>query len=91
MKLLLALVLVLFPAVALAAPSVSIEGLVWMVVYLLCIGAVLGLLILLVRKAPFLADPIKTYAEYLIYVIGVLVLIFLLLDLAGSPIVNFRR
>jgi hypothetical protein len=89
MKYALAL-LALVSVPALAAVSMSMGGLVDLVVYLIIIGVVFGLLWFLVDKAPFIPEPFKTWIKYVILFVGVLFLINWLLGIAGHPIFILR-
>ena len=89
MKALFAILLAVSSPLAFAA-TISMGGLVETVVFLIIIGFVLGLLIFLVRKAPFIPPEWKSGIEYFIYFIVILLVINLLLGLVGTPIFNLR-
>ncbi len=89
MKALTALCLALASPLAFAA-TISMDGLVEVVVWLIVIGLVLGLLLLLVRKAPFIPPEWKTGIEYVIYFIVILFVINLLLGLIGHQFISIR-
>jgi drug/metabolite transporter (DMT)-like permease len=89
MKLVLALLLstICFPVMA---ATVSANTLVGWVVSLIVLGIICGLLIFLVRKAPFIPPEWKTGIEYLIYLVVVLIVIGWLLGFVGQPSFNIR-
>ncbi len=91
MKLALALLLTLVAAPALAVVNIGMEGLISTVIYLIVIGAVFGILIFLVNKAPFIPAEWKQFIIYFIYFVGALFLINLLLGLAGHPLFALGR
>ncbi len=84
----LALMLVATPAFA--AITMSMGGLVELVVALIIAGVIFGLLILLVRKAPFIPPEWKSGIEYVIIFVAVLIVINILLGFAGYPLVNLK-
>jgi len=89
MKLALTLLLsmICFPAMAATVTAGTLVG--W-VVSLIILGIVCGLLIFLVRKAPFIPPEWKSGIEYLIYFIVILIVIGWLLGYVGQPSVNIR-
>lgn len=89
-KLALFSLLSLVPLHALAAASVTTDGIVNLVVYMIIIGIVFGLLFFLVDRAPFIPPEWKTVIKYVIIFIAVLFLINLLLGLVGHPIITLR-
>jgi len=88
MKYALALLLVLVSPLAFAA-TISIEGLMQFVLYIIVIGLVLWLLWWLVGYAA-LPEPFAKIARIILAVIAVFFLINLLLGLVGSPIISLR-
>ncbi len=82
--------LLLVSAPAFAAITLSMQSLVEVVVALIIIGLVLGILIFLVRKAPFIPPEWKSGIEYFIYFIAALVVINFLLGLGGMSVVNWK-
>lgn len=60
-----------------------IEGLIGLVVLIIIVGIVCGLIVWLIRAAPFIPEPFKTWAEYLVYVVAVLVILMRALPLLG--------
>jgi hypothetical protein len=75
---------------AFAAVSMSVEGLVSFVIYLLVIGIVFGILLFVVGRAPFIPDPWKQIITWIIYLVGAILVINILLGLAGSPMFTLR-
>jgi hypothetical protein len=60
------------------------EGLIWLVVYALILCIVAGGLTWLVRSAPFIPEPFKSYICWGIWAILVLVLLLWLVRQAGN-------
>ena len=90
MKALLALCLAIVPTLAYAAPmTISLQGLVSAVIYLLVLAAVVWLLLFIVGKVGP-PEPFAKIITAIIYVVAALILIAMLLDFAGSPVVNLR-
>lgn len=69
-----------------AFAAFGVESLINMVIYLLIVGAIAGLLIFLVRRAPFIPGEFKSVIEYVIYFVLVIMLIYFLLGLTGHPL-----
>jgi hypothetical protein len=69
----------------------SINGttLIHELLFLLFAGIVLGIIWVLIQKAPFLNDLFKQILGYVVYLIGALILINFLLGLAGHPIIDW--
>lgn len=82
--------LALASAPALAAIGVSIQGLVELVIYLIVLGLIVGLLLFLVAKAPFIPAEWKTWINYVIYFVCVLLLINFLLSFVGYPLFTLK-
>lgn len=89
MKKLLPLVLMFVSPLAFAAISLSLSGLVELVIYLIVVGAVLWLLLWLIGYAG-LPEPFAKVAKIIIMVIAVIILINVLLGFVGQPVFNFR-
>ena len=67
--------------------TISIQGVVNVVVTLLVLGIIFGLLDLLIRKAPFIPEEWKAGIRWVLLVLAVLVLIGVLLSfVGGTPI-----
>lgn len=60
-----------------------IEGLIGLIIALIIVGIVCGLVVWLILAAPFIPDPFKSWAEYLVYVVAVLVTLVRALPLIG--------
>lgn len=60
-----------------------VEALVGLAIAILIIGLVAGLIIFLIRRAPFIPEPFRQWAEYLVIVIAVLVIVLRALPLLG--------
>ncbi len=92
MKLLLKLLPLSFLAFAMpafAALNISMQGLVEMVVYLLVLAAIVWLLLFIVSKwGP--PEPFNKFIPAFIYTVAALILIVLLLNFAGMPVVTLR-
>jgi len=63
-----------------------IEGLIGLLVLIIIVGIVCGLIVWLIRAAPFIPEPFKSWAEYLVYVVAVLVILAKALPLIGVSI-----
>jgi membrane associated rhomboid family serine protease len=67
--------------------AISLEGVVWLVVFLVVAAVIFGLLDYLIRTAPFVQEAWKPTLRWALVALGVLVLIGLLLSfLNGRPI-----
>lgn len=60
-----------------------IEGLIALLVAIIVVGLVCGLIVWLIRAAPFIPEPFKSWAEYLVYVVAVLIILAKALPLLG--------
>ena len=60
-----------------------IEGLIGLIIAFIIVGIVCGLVVWLIRAAPFIPEPFKSWAEYLVYVVAVLVILVRALPLIG--------
>lgn len=65
--------------------------LVHLVIYLVIVGCILGLLLLLVNRAP-IPEPYKGWLHFAVLAIAIIMLIFFLLGLVGNmPIYPGKR
>lgn len=60
-----------------------LEALVALAIAILIVGLIAGLCIFLIRRAPFIPEPFRQWAEYLVVVIAVLVIVIRALPLLG--------
>lgn len=90
MKLLVGLALLLSAGPAMAAIAISLSGLVELVIWMIVLGLIVGLLLFLVAKAPFIPAEWKQWINYVIYFVCVLILINFLLSFAGMPLFSVR-
>lgn len=60
-----------------------IEALIALAISILIVGLIAGLIIFLVRRAPFIPAPFRVWAEYIVIVIAVLVVLARALPLLG--------
>lgn len=63
-----------------------ISGLVGLLIAIIVIALVAGLLVFLVRSAPFIAAPFKTWLEWAIIAIAILCIILQALPLIGVSV-----
>jgi hypothetical protein len=90
MKALLASVLMFASPIVFAAPvAISLGGLVNLVIYLLILAAIVWLLLFIIAKVGP-PEPFNKILPAIVYVVAALILIAMLLDLAGSPVVTLR-
>jgi len=90
MKYALALILALASPMAFAALSVSLEGLVNVVIYLLILAGVVWLLLFIVGKVSP-PEPFAKIITTIIYVVAALILIVMLLSfVSGGPVISLR-
>jgi hypothetical protein len=72
---------------------ISIEGVVWFIIYLLGCGAIFGLLLYLVnyveQNFPMM-QPFAKFARIALVVLAILVLIGIILAVMGHPIVRVQ-
>lgn len=80
LALLALLSLVSFPVMA-AVPHFNIELILHWVFVLLVIGIIFGLVLFLVRKAPFIPPEFKTVIEYICWALLIVAVIYVLLSL----------
>lgn len=73
----------------LAALVITMAGMVQLVVTLLIFGCIVGLLFYLIQVVP-VPEPYKGYIKILLTVLVILVIIGMLLNLAGFPLVQLR-
>lgn len=80
------LVLFCMPALAATARSFSMESVVWAFVGLIVLAIIVGLLYLLIDKAPIIPADFKVYIKYALLFVVVLVVIFWLLRTFGDAL-----
>lgn len=73
----------------LAALTITMSGLVSIIVTLLIFGCIVGLLYYLIQVVP-VPEPYKGYIKIVLTVLVILCIIGMLLNLAGYPLVQFR-
>ena len=73
----------------LAALTITMAGMVSLIVTLLIFGCIVGLLFYLIHIVP-VPEPYKTWIKIVLQVLVVLVLIGMLLNFAGVPLVQIR-
>jgi uncharacterized membrane-anchored protein len=59
------------------------SGLIGLLITILIVGFIAGLVIYLIRRAPFIEEPFKSWAEWIVIAIAVLILIARALPLIG--------
>ena len=64
--------------------ELSPRGIVGIIIKLIIFGIVFGLVWMLIDRAPFLAEPWKTYIKYFLYALVAILVIYFLLGLVGS-------
>ena len=69
--------------------TITLAGLVSLIVYLLIAGCIIGLLFYLIEVVP-IREPYKGWIKIVLTVLVVLFIIGVLLNLAGMPIVQFK-
>ncbi len=62
---------------------ISLQGAVYILIYLVVGAIVLGLLDYLIKSAPFIPDPWKPNIRWVLLALGILVLIGILLSFTG--------
>lgn len=67
----------------------SVDALVWIFVWLLIFAIIVGIMILIVRKAPFIPGEWKGYFEGAIWVIALIILLFAVVSML-PPLPKFR-
>lgn len=84
-KLFLLSILSLLPLPVMAAmPSVTPRQIVYDILILVGLGLIFGLLVFLIRKAPFIPPDVKQWIEYALYVLVVIAVIFAILSFIGQ-------
>ena len=73
----------------LGAFTITLAGLVGLIVYLLIAGCIIGLLFYLIHVVP-VPEPYKGWIRIVLTVLVVLFIIGVLLNMAGVPIVQLR-
>lgn len=71
----------------------SIEDVVWTIIWILCVGAIFGLLMYLITYVETnfpTMQPFGRFARIVLVVLGVLVLIGFILSFMGHPIIRFK-
>lgn len=63
-----------------------VGGLIALLITILIVALIAGLVIFLIRRAPFIEEPFKSWAEYLVIVIAVIILILRALPLIGVSV-----
>jgi uncharacterized Tic20 family protein len=63
-----------------------VSALISLLIVILIVGLIAGLVVWLIRKAPFIPGEFKTWAEYLVIVIAVLVIVLRALPLVGVAV-----
>lgn len=63
-----------------------IEALIALAITILVVGLIAGLVIFLIRRAPFIPAPFGQWAEYVVIVIAVLVILLRALPLLGVSV-----
>lgn len=63
-----------------------VSGLIGLLITILIVALIAGLVIFLIRRAPFIEEPFKSWAEYLVIVIAVIIVILRLLPLIGVSV-----
>lgn len=63
-----------------------VESLIGLIVVLIVVGIVCGMIVWLIRTVPFVSEPFKSWAEYLVYVVAVLIVLAKALPLIGVSI-----
>ncbi|MBP2465912.1 hypothetical protein CN221_14660 [Sinorhizobium meliloti] len=63
-----------------------IEALIALAITILVVGLIAGLVIFLIRRAPFIPAPSGQWAEYVVIVIAVLIILLRALPLLGVSV-----
>lgn len=61
-------------------------GLIALVITILIVGFIASLVVFLIRRAPLIEEPFKSWAEYLVIVIAVIIIILRALPLIGVSV-----
>jgi hypothetical protein len=62
------------------------SSLVGLLIFLLVVFLICGLVVFLIRRAPFIEQPFKAWAEYAVVVVAVLIVIIRLLQALGVSV-----
>jgi hypothetical protein len=62
------------------------SGLIGLLITILIVGFIAGLVVFLIRRAPMIEEPFKSWAEYLVIVIAVIIIILRALPLIGVAV-----
>ena len=62
-----------------------LQALLVFLLYVFVICLVIGILVMLVRRAPFIDPPLNQWLEWLLYAIGAVLIIIKALPLLGVP------
>ena len=60
-----------------------VSGLIGLLITILVVALIAGLVVYLIRRAPMIEEPFKSWAEYLVIVIAVIIIILRALPLIG--------
>jgi hypothetical protein len=63
-----------------------IEALIALAIVILIVGFIASLVIFLIRRAPFIAEPFRQWAEYAVILIAVLIILLRALPLLGVAV-----
>lgn len=63
-----------------------VSGLIGLLITILIVALVAGLVVYLIRRAPMIEEPFKSWAEYLVIVIAVIIIILRALPLIGVAV-----
>lgn len=63
-----------------------VSGLIGLLITILIVALVAGLVVFLIRRAPMIEEPFKSWAEYLVIVIAVIIIILRALPLIGVAV-----
>jgi hypothetical protein len=62
------------------------SGLIGLLITILIVGFIASLVVFLIRRAPMIEEPFKSWAEYLVIVIAVIIIILRALPLIGVAV-----
>jgi flagellar biosynthesis protein FliQ len=63
-----------------------VSGLIGLLITILIVALIAGLVVYLIRRAPMIEEPFKSWAEYLVIVIAVIIIILRALPLIGVAV-----
>jgi hypothetical protein len=63
-----------------------VSGLIGLLIVILIVALVAGLVVFLIRRAPMIEEPFKSWAEYVVLVIAVIIIVVRALALIGVSI-----